>query len=519
MTSGVEAPLQLARTVLAGRQVWVVGGLVRDRALAGDALDARIQAAPRRAPGGAHERAPVDVDLVVRDDPAEIARALGRAGSGASFPLSQELGAWRVVARDGSWQIDVEPVRGETLQEDLSQRDFTINAVAQTLDGAETIDPLGGLRDLAARRLRAASPQAFQDDPLRVLRLVRLAHGLHLDTEEATVASAQRSARGLLAVSGERVFSELKLIVGGDDPVSGLNALGDVGATAVVLPELDALRGVAQGAHHQADAYGHTMEVLAQTVALCSWYLDGGAGQRGAGDGSAEQPGADDGRFARLAGPGGDGVAALLGTSLADGLTRSEALRWGALLHDAGKRDTRGTDDEGGVTFDGHDARGGEIARAVMVRMRTSQRLRDHVAALVRHHARLSSLAAGPPPAPRRTVYRYLRTCSPVEVDVTLLSVADRVATSGNRPQGATSDLLDLARSVLDDALRWHEQGPPEPLWRGDELARELDIDQGPLLGRLLEGLREAQYAGEVVTREQAVASARAQLPEARAHR
>jgi putative nucleotidyltransferase with HDIG domain len=200
----------------------------------------------------------------------------------------------------------------------------------------------------------------------------------------------------------------------------------------------------------------------------------------------------------------------MLNEPLADELSRGEALRWGALLHDAAKpltREVRAGD--GRVTFMGHDVRGAELAREVLTRLRTSERLRAHVAALVRNHLRLGFLVHEPQPLSRRTVFAYMSACSPVEVDVTLLSVADRLATRGDRAQEAIAAHLAVAEGMLEDALRWRAQGPPAPLLRGDELARELAIPAGPRLGALLEQLAEAQFAGEVATREQALAYAR----------
>jgi len=159
------------------------------------------------------------------------------------------------------------------------------------------------------------------------------------------------------------------------------------------------------------------------------------------------------------------------------------------------------------VTFIGHDARGAELARTVLERLRTSERLRAHVAALVRNHLRLGSSSTSPSPA-RRTVYAYLHGCDPVEVDVTLLSVADRLATRGDNAQRAIDAHLAVARGMLRmPALAC--RGPPQPLVRGDELAADLGIAPGPRVGELLDELAEAQYAGEIATREQALIYAR----------
>jgi poly(A) polymerase len=460
-------PLQLARSTLTGRRAWVVGGSVRDRVLG---------------------RATADLDIVIDEDPAEAARLLGRAGDrAASFALSEEFGAWRVVARDGSWQIDLEPLRGGTLEADLALRDFTINAVAEPLQGGEPIDPLGGLEDLAAQRLRMAGPASFSDDPLRVLRLVRMAVELGLEPERDTAAAARAQARHLPAVSGERVFVELQRTIGAPAALRGLKLMDELNATAAVLPELEDMMGIEQNRFHHRDVHGHTMEVLEQVIKL------------------QHDPAAVVGETR------GAAVAELLGEPLADGLTRGAALRWGALLHDAAKPLTRGVrPTDGRVTFIGHDTRGAELARSVLSRLRASERLRGHVAGLVRHHLRLGFMVHEPQPLARRTVFRYLRACQPVEVDVTLLSMADRLATRGDRAEEAIAAHMRLARGMLDDGLSFRAGGgAPRPLWRGDELAHAVGIALGPRVGELLEELSEAQYAGEVVTREQALNFAR----------
>ena len=470
----MSAALEAVRAALAGRRAWLVGGVVRDRAL-----------------GRAAQFA--DVDVVVDGDPAAAARAVAlAAGRAACFALSEEFGAWRIVSRDHGWQVDIEPLRGETLAADLALRDFTVNAIAEPLEGGEPIDPLGGLEDARARRLRMAGAGAFADDPLRVLRLVRVALELDLRADAETVCQARAGAGGLRGVSSERVFMELRRIIASHRVVRGIEMMGELGATAVVLPELEALHGVEQSRFHHRDVYGHTLEVLERVVELTG---PGGLSSALGGALSSQQHAAQ----------------ALLAEPLADEMNRGEALRWGALLHDAAKpvtREVRPAD--GRITFIGHDAQGAELARAVMARLRASERLGSHVAALVRHHLRLGFLVHESQPLSRRIVYAYLYTCSPVEADVTLLSVADRLATRGERAEESIDAHLRLAGGVLADALRWHADGPPRPLLRGDELAEALDIPPGPQVGELLQQLAEAQYAGELATREQALAYARA---------
>ncbi|MEA2271432.1 MAG: poly(A) polymerase, partial [Solirubrobacteraceae bacterium] len=142
-------------------------------------------------------------------------------------------------------------------------------------------------------------------------------------------------------------------------------------------------------------------------------------------------------------------------------------------------------------------------------RLRASERLRNHDAELTRHHLRLGFLVHEAPLS-RRSLYRYLTACGPVAADVTLLSTADRLATRGRGADLAITRHLELAREVLSEALRWRAQGPPRPLLAGDELAGELGIKPGPRIGQLLSELAEAQFAGEIRTRDEALALARA---------
>ena len=460
-----EEPLAIAREALAARPVWLVGGAVRDRLL------------------GRGAGAVTDLDLVLEGDVRDSARTLGRAAGASSFELSDDFGSWRVIARDRSWQVDLSPLRGATLQDDLALRDFTVNAIAEPLQGGERVDPYGGAADLAAGRLRAVGPRAFADDPLRTLRLVRIAAELSLEPDAATLRLARAQSPRAAGVAQERVFAELKRIIGGDGAgvVGSLRRMDELGLTAALLPELDAMRGIEQNRYHHADVHAHTIEVLEQTLAI---EADAGA----AAFGDEHVP----------------ALRALLAEPLSDGVDRAFALRLGALLHDVAKPATLAIHDDGTPTFIGHDRAGAEIAREILTRLRASEKLKAHVAALARHHLRLGFLVHERPLS-RRALYRYLKTCEPVEVDVTVLSVADRLATRGRKAQESIAKHLELGREVLPAALQWRATGRRTPLVRGDKLAAALRLDDGPELGRLLAEIDEAQFAGEVATRDEAL--------------
>ncbi|HLJ02961.1 MAG TPA: HD domain-containing protein [Solirubrobacteraceae bacterium] len=452
-------PLVVLRDL--GVEGYLVGGAVRDRLLG---------------------RATLDYDVALPRESREVARQLARLADAHAFELSEGFGVWRVVARDHSWQLDTLPLQGGEIESDLAARDLTVNAIAESLRGGELIDPFGGQGDLKARRLRMVSPGAFAADPLRILRLVRLACELGFEAEAGTVAAATASVPELARVSPERVFAEFKRIVACDRAVDGLALLDELGATAVVLPELSALRGVEQSHYHDLDVHEHTRAVLAATIEL----------QRAPGD---------------HLGAHAAELDSFLTEPLANELTRWEAMRFGALFHDIAKPQTRAITAEGRITFMGHDVAGAEMAAAVLGRLRASQRLCEHVAALARHHLRLGFLVHQMP-LPKRAVYRYLRTCEPVEIDVTVLSIADRLATRGSGSERAIERHLELARELLDAGLRWQAERPRPPL-RGDELTRELGLRPGPQVGEILQELEEAAYAGEINSRQQALEKAR----------
>ena len=457
----MSAALAALREALAGREAWLVGGAVRDRLLG---------------------RATDDLDVALAGDAAEPARALRSRAGGAAFALSEAFGGWRVVGPGHAWQVDLLPLVGGTVEADLAARDFTINAMAEPLAGGELIDPHGGRADLRDRRLRMVGPAALAADPLRTLRAVRLAAELGLEIEPATLAAVREHAPRLAQVAAERTFSELKRVVTAPDPVAAVRLLEDAGVAAVVLPELEALRGVGQNVYHHLDVHDHTLAVLGAVAGL----------ER------------DPSPLGEAAGP----VTAHLAAPVADGLDGWGALRLAALLHDAAKPATRRELPGGRVTFIGHDHEGAELARRVLRRLRASERLADQVAALTLHHLRLGFLVHERPLEPR-SVHRYLVATAPYAIDVTVLTVADRLATRGRNAEGAIAAHLELAREMLAHALARRDAPPLPPLVRGDELARELGRRPGPWLGELLARLEEDRYAGEVTTREQALARAR----------
>ncbi len=453
------------RATLAGeRSAWIVGGAVRNALL---------------------DEAVRDLDLAVEPGSEQgAARKLADASGGWAFPLSDEHATWRAVAEGERWHVDVSALRAETIEADLSARDFTLNAVAVPLEGGSPIDPAGGIADAEARLLRVVSPVAFSADPLRLLRAPRLAGRYGLELEPETVRLAQEQSERAAEPAGERQLAELRGIVAGPNPLGALGLMDELGVTAAVLPELEGLRGVVQNPNHHLDVHGHTLAVLERLLEI-------------------------EGELPRLAGAAAGDVAGILAEPLADELTRSEALRFGALLHDIGKPRTR-SEHGGHVTFIGHDRAGAEIIAGVCRRLRTSRRLSSYLQQLALHHLRLGFMVHQRPLS-RGAIYEYLSTTEPVCVDVTVLTAADRQAARGEGPIASEEMIeahLQLVREILPEAVAWH-RAPPKPPLSGDELADEVGLEPGPRMGEILERLRLAAFAGEVGDRREAIELAR----------
>lgn len=429
------------------------------------------------------EREIDDVDLVVVGDPEDAARSIAGSVGGAVFSLSDQFGGWRVIAPDGEWQADISTAREGGIESDLRQRDFTVNAMAVPIEGGDLIDPTRGLRDLESGILRVVDDSAYEVDPLRVMRLARIAAEYDFDPEEESVRSARRSAAALKQVSGERVFYELRKLVTADGALSGIELLDRVGAIEVVIPELAVLKGVEQTQYHHLDAYDHTIEVL-----RCLLQLE------------------DD---LSVVGDLADKVSEALAQPVADELDAAQTLRFAALFHDMGKSETRAVTDEGRVTFMGHDRVGKKMCAAICRRLRTSTKLSRYLEHLTLNHLTLGFLVHERP-LTRLQIYSYITACEPVALEVTVLSIADRMATKGERTkEGTIGDHLELAREMIGEVVEWRKQRPRGPLVGGDELMAKLSIEPGPVVGELLERIEEARFIGEIDTEEEALALAR----------
>lgn len=460
---------------------YVVGGLVRDYLL---------------------RRATDDVDLVVAGDALDIASRASRRLGSTLVPLDEANQVARLVfpLEQARWHIDFAALRGD-IENDLACRDFTINAMAVPLDSAldgdidgSLIDPLGGRDDLKAGILRAVSDTSFADDPLRLLRAIRFAATLGFRIDPDTESLSRRDSALVSSVAAERIRDELGMILGTSMAYESLCKMDELGLLDPVLPELTVTRGVEQPKEHFWDVFDHSLH----TVEAMERVLH----ERSA-DGDGEL-------LAEL--PWSPEISARFSQEVSDGRTRRALSKLAALLHDIGKPATKAFDPDGRMRFLGHTQEGAAMASRAMARLRFSNRETAMVALMVEHHLRPGFLAREETPS-RRAIYRYFRDTGDAGIDTLYLGLADHLAARGPTldPEEWRKH-VETTRYVLSKYFEDQSTITPPKLIDGRVLMDEFGLQPGPRIGELLEIVREAQAAGEVTTREQALQLVRENL-------
>jgi putative nucleotidyltransferase with HDIG domain len=445
-----------------------------------------------------------DVDLTVAADAIPFTFRLADALGWPAYALDDERDVGRILAPDEDTTLDVARFRGETLEDDLRGRDFTINALALPAMGEridDVIDLHGGLADIAAGRVRVIHERSIADDPLRALRAARLAVQLEFDLTEETTAAA-RAAGPLLPerASPERIRDEIGRILTTNAPHLGMALLWELDLLSIVLPEIAALDGLAQSSPHREDVLPHTLSVL-RHVAAVENVVDGISVT---GDWVAE--------VEHLIAPYRDQLRAYLDRPVDGGAKGRALLRWAALFHDVGKRGTQ-TISDGRLRYLGHDDLGAQLTGRRLAALSFSNEAARRVRSIVGGHMRPLYLAGGQGHPSRRTIYRYFRALHEAGLDVGLLALADHLATYDGRGDPASWDaLLMVVGDLYQTYFERHGQtiAPPR-LLDGHAIIALLNTPPGHEIGRLLRLLEEAQAAGEIHTEAEAIAYVRKQ--------
>ncbi len=432
----------------AGFSLALVGGSVRDALLGrlGNDLDFTTDARPQ------------DVLKIMRpwaDALWEVGIAFGTVG-GQKDGWQIEVTTYRSEAYDRTSRKP-EVSYGDSIEEDLVRRDFTVNAMAVALPEKEFIDPHGGLDDLAAGVLRTpGTPEdSFSDDPLRMMRAARFAAQLDFEVAPEVVRAMQDMAGRIDIVSAERVRDELNKLILSSHPRKGLTLLVETGLAERVLPELPALRLERDEHHRHKDVYDHTLIVLEQAMAL-------------------ESEGPD--------------------------LT----LRLAALLHDIGKPRTRRFEKDGRVSFHHHEVVGAKMTKKRMVALKYSNDLVKDVSRLVELHLRFHGYGTGE--WTDSAVRRYVRDAGPLLDRLHKLTRSD-CTTRNKRKAAALSRAYDGLEERIAQLQEQEELDAIRPDLDGNQIMEILGVRPGPAVGQAYKHLLELRLENGPMGHDAAVAA------------
>ncbi len=462
---------------------YLVGGWVRDRLL---------------------RRSCYDLDVATAGDGLNLSRYLADHFGGDYYPLDRARGTGRIIIQLDEGRrliVDVAQFRGQSLADDLADRDFTINALAASAGAPdEIIDLQGGLADLSSGLVRVVSDESIRNDPLRALRAIRQAAELGFELAPETESAVRRDGGSIAQVSGERIRDELVRLLTQGHAAPHLAKLDELHLLTTVFPELELLRGLPQPLPHRLDVFSHSLG----TVHFLEEVLD-------AMQGLANSPVAIFEPLAPFTGRIQDHLARVLSDERPSLIT----LKLSALLHDTGKAEASTVDAEGRVRFLGHQKDGAHIAAGVLRRLRFSSAEAKLGDAIVRNHMR-PLLLANQRSVSSRAIYRYFRDTGRAGVEILIHALADHLATYGRFAEDDQwTRLVALTARMLGDY--WDRQATridPPPLVRGRDLIDECGLQPGPHIGELLEIVREAQVAEEIHSRQEALALIRAHLEE-----
>lgn len=408
----------------AGHSLYLVGGSVRDAL-----LDRQVD----------------DLDFTTEARPPQI-RAIVEGWADTVFGMGEAYGT--IGARKGDWLFEITTFRSEVyrdesrkpevtfsdrIEDDLVRRDFTINAMALALPNTETVDPCGGLADLAAGILRTpGKPEdSFSDDPLRMLRLFRFQATLGFEPDPSALQAVRAMGDRLQIVSAERIRDELSKLLMAEDPGPGLTALVASGLSDFFMPELSRLAMEQDPVHRHKDVLAHTIAV----------------------------------------------------TQKASPRLR---LRLAALLHDIGKPDTREFGDDG-VTFHHHEVVGARMARDRLRELRYPKEMVSDVRQLVFLHLRPHTLKMGWTDS---AVRRYVRDAGPLLEDLNELVRCDVTTGNARRAAAIQSRIDELEERIAELREREAIEALRAPI-DGNDVIRYLGIKPGPMVGEIMDLLLE----------------------------
>ncbi|NPV85585.1 MAG: CCA tRNA nucleotidyltransferase [Anaerolineae bacterium] len=437
-----------------------------------------------------------DIDLLVQNDACGIARKVANRLQGHFYVLDNARNTARVILYPNGQKLEVDfaSQRGDTLEADLRERDFTINAMAFDLQSPhQLIDPLGGARDLHEAILRPCSPDSITNDPVRILRAVRFSLEYGLRMHVSLKQAIQEGISLLPQVSGERQRDEIFRILDSEYAAAAIRLLDQLQVTDVLFPELTAQKNLQNTSPYPETVWEHTLSTMQSLfsilVILC-------------GETVREKLNNPVYGFLKLRiGNYTQSLKTYFAAPLNIDRTRRSLLQFAALYHKADKSA------QTSIAYHMDSIHAAQSATKRARELKLSAAEVKHIEKIVRQQNALSPIMENGQVPSRREIYRFFRNCQGAGIEVIILFLADMLANYGvTLSQEKWETAINICQVMLD--AYWNEIGDiinPKILLNGDDLQRIFGLAPGPQIGVIIEAVREAQAAGEIQNRQQAL--------------
>ena len=419
------------------------------------------------------ERAPSDYDIVVLRFPEKYASDLASRIRGHVVKIGkQNQMVFRVVSGENIFDISV--ISGKTIEDDLSKRDFTLNAICYDLYSKTFIDPFGGIKDILSKRIRMVSKEVFKNDPVRLIRAYRIGAMLDFEIEHETEKSISNDVKLIAKSAVERVKAELFKIFSTSKSYKYINKMSEAGLLFEIFPELSALSGCLQNRYHVHDVLNHTMIAYNQLEMLLN-----GCHANSEISGFAKQ-GMDS--------------------------TRSALLKCSILLHDTGKPSSV-TVDNGNVHFFGHEKLSADISRRIATRLKFSNHETNYIDFIIRNHMKALHLYESfkKKPLTDKSIARFFIKCSDNVPDLLFHAIADmegkrKIDNIGN------SDFINFISFLIKKHnLIYKVKKKEPPLLTGFDLIAEFGLSPSPLFKKILYLVEESRLSDNINSRSEAL--------------
>ena len=403
-----------------------------------------------------------------------FARKIANKWDGTFIELDNENKIYRVVLPDKINFLDISELQGNSIEEDLKRRDFTINAIAYDLAKNEFVDVTGGLKDLKNKVLRHIDDKNFEDDPLRILRAFRFyaVTGFKMTIE---LENALKKYLPLaLNPAKERINYEIMKLFGGDFASSALLKMDEFGLLEKIFPCVTEMKKVPPNTHHHLDLFHHVVETVKQIEILYN---------KISGFEKEHLDAVDFGGFPRI-----------------------NHLKLAGFLHDIGKFSTWTIEEGGRHRFIKHDDIGSKMVVPLLRDLKFSKKQIEYISCMIKNHIYPSNVIVAPN-LNEKVMMRYVRKMDDNVIDNIILAKADRLSARG---VDITEEIVNANISGLDKLLDFYlskkdSLAPLPKLIDGREIMEILNIKPSPKLGEIINAINEAQLNGDITTHDEAV--------------